>query len=174
MGSAKAVLTAELAAAFEGRPDMPLMAVLDGVTDAEARWCPSPDAPSIDQIVRHIAWSKSRFCQQAFGVDMVLNDPRVSPEGDTEGVPRDFPCGCAYGVMLRPGIAGAVGLLREAHRVMTRCLDELPEQALAHPLPVHHGSSALNFFWTMVMHDVFHAGQIRTRRTCAAAGTPRV
>ena len=49
-------------------------------------------------------------------------------------------------------------------------LDALTEAALCEPLPVHHGSSAFNFFRVMIRHDLLHAGQIRTRRTLASAG----
>jgi len=167
MTTAKELLALQLAGAFEGRPDMPLMASLEGITEAEALWRPAADAPTAEEIVRHIAWSKNRFCQQAFGVEMVIVDPAVSPEGEAAGVPWEFPCGCAWGRSSHPGIAGAVELLRRAHDVMTRCLEGLPADRLDEPLDVHHGKSAVNFFWTMIMHDVFHAGQIRTRRTAA-------
>ena len=165
MRTAKQMLLTQLTSAFSGRRDMPIMAALAGVTDAEASWAPASTAPSIDQIVRHVAWSKNRFCQQAFGVDMVLDDPWVNDDGGADGVPWEFPCGCSWGVELRPGVRGATGLLGEAQAVMVRCLEELPEDRLGEPLAVRHGDSAFTFFWTMIMHDLFHAGQIRTRRT---------
>lgn len=163
----KELLQTQLNAAFRGRPDMPLMAALEGVSDDEAMWRPAPDAPNIEEIVRHIAWSKNRFCQQAFGVDMVIDDPNVSDEGETDGVPWEFPCGCAWGREAAPGVGGAVALLEKVQVVFAACLDGLSEEALEQPLDVHHGKTAFNFFWTMIMHDVFHAGQIRTRRTAA-------
>jgi len=169
-GGVKAALAHQLATAFDGRRDMSLMPTLGGVTDQEAAWCPAPQTPTINQIVRHIAWSKNRFCQQAFKVAMILDDPAVNDDGDAEGVPWEFPCGCAWGVALRPGIAGAIELLRGTHEVMAGCLDGLDEASLAEPLAVRHGDTAFNFFWTMIMHDLFHAGQIRTRRTVASAG----
>jgi len=183
MLTVKQLLVTQLAQAFEGRPDMPLMASLAGVSEAEAAWRPGWDVtgseasrsqvspeptPSIDEIVRHIAWAKSRFCQQAFGTPMIIDDRAVTPDGDSEGVPFEMPCGCLWGLTTHPGIDGAVTLLREAHAVMTRCLTDLEETKLDQPLPVRHGSSAWNFFWTMLMHDVYHAGQIRTRRTMYA------
>lgn len=169
-GSVKAALAHQLASAFDGRRDMSLMPAIEGVTDDQAAWCPAPETPTIDQIARHIAWSKNRFCQQAFGAAMVLEDPAVNDDGDAEGVPWEFPCGCAWGVKLRPGIAGAIDLVRESHGVMADCLDGLDEASLGEPLAVRHGDTAFNFFWTMILHDLFHAGQIRTRRTAASAG----
>ncbi len=167
-GSVKSALLQQLASAFDGRRDMSLLPALDGVTDEFAVWRPSPDTPSIEQIARHIAWSKNRFCQQGFGVKMILDDPAVDDEGDTDGVPWEFPCGCMWGATLLPGVVGAIDLLRATHEVMRGCLEGLDEAALAAPLPVRHGETAFHFFWTMIMHDLFHAGQIRTRRILAA------
>ena len=33
------------------------------------------------------------------------------------------------------------------------------------PVPGRHGRSAAHLFWVLLMHDLYHAGQIRTRRT---------
>ena len=165
--TAKEMLAIQLDQAFDGRADMSLMGSLAGLTEAEAAYRPSPDTPSVDEIARHIAWSKSRFCQQAFGSAMILEDPGVTDEGDSEGVPWEFPCGCAFGRALAPGVAGVERLLRDSHAVMIANLDALAESELMAPLPVHHGSSAFNCFWVMIQHDLFHAGQIRTRRTAA-------
>jgi hypothetical protein len=148
---------------------MPLVAALDGTTQDEASWQPDPATPSIEQIVRHIAWSKSSFCHRGFGTAMPLVDPDVNGDGDSPGLPQEFPCGAGWGVRAKPGIGGAIGLLEEAQLIFRGCLQCLAEDVLDEPIPTHNGKSAANFFWVMLMHDVYHAGQIRTRRTLFAA-----
>lgn len=168
MPTAKDLLLVQLAQSFEGRKDMPLLATLDGITQEEASWQPTPMSPSVEQLARHIAWSAAVYCREAFGVPMPVDDPAVSPEGDTEGIPWEFPCGSGYGLKSHPGIGGAVELLKRAHGVMLECLRQLPEGALDEPLSTRHGKSAAHFFWIMTMHNLYHAGQIRTRRTLRA------
>jgi hypothetical protein len=166
MLTAKAILIKQTAEAFRGRPDMPLMASLDGITQEEASWSPHKNTPTTEQIVRHVAWAKSRFCQQGFGTAMVLNDPNVNDEGDSPDLPFEFPCGAAWGSSSNSGIAGAIQLLEESHGVIMQCLESCSDELLEKPIPTPHGKkSAANFFWTMIMHDIYHAGQIRTRRT---------
>jgi uncharacterized damage-inducible protein DinB len=165
MASAKDLLIKQTAEAFSGRPDMPMMAALAGITQQEASWRPDSSTPSIEQLVRHIAWAKSRFCQQGFGKPMILKDESVNDDGDSADLPQEFPCGAAWGGRAAPGIQGAVGLLERAHRVLTECLESCSEDSLDKPIPTRHGKSAMNFFWIMIMHDIYHAGQIRTRRT---------
>jgi hypothetical protein len=169
MLTAKQLLIKQTAEAFSGRPDMPLMAALQGVTQEEASWRPDENTPSIEQIVRHVAWAKSRFCHRGFGTPIVLDDPLVNDDGDTADLPLEFPCGAAWGGKLSSGIAGAIQLLRESHRVLTECLESCGDEQLEQPIPTHHGKSAANFFWIMAMHDLYHAGQIRTRRTMYCA-----
>lgn len=165
MLTAKQLLLKQTAEAFRGRPDMPLMASLNAITQQEASWRANESTPSIEQLVRHIAWAKSRFCQQGFGAAMILIDPCVNDDGDSADLPWEFPCGAAWGWLSAPGIGGALELLEQSHRNLTHCLDTCSDEALEQPIPTHHGKSAANFFWIMVMHDLYHAGQIRTRRT---------
>ena len=115
--------------------------------------------------MRHIGWAKSRFCQQGFGREMVLIDDRVNGDGDFAGLPLEFPCGAAWDWESKPGIGGAIELLEQAHQVLTECLEACSDDDLEKSVPTNHGKSAANFFWIMVMHDIYHAGQIRTRRT---------
>jgi hypothetical protein len=165
MLTAKQLLINQTAEAFRGRPDMPLMASLEGITQEEASWRPDEATPTIEQIVRHIAWAKSRFCQQGFGTPMVLRDPSVNDDGDSADLPYEFPCGAAWGCGSAEGIEGAIKLLEQAHRVLTECLESCTEESLEKSIPTNHGKSTANFFWVMLMHDIYHAGQIRTRRT---------
>jgi hypothetical protein len=165
MLTAKQLLIKQTAEAFSGRPDMPLMASLEGITQEEASWRPDGTTPCIEEIVRHIAWAKSRFCQRGFGTPMALVDPTVNDNGDSPEFPNEFPCGSAWGSGVEKGIEGAIRLLKQAHRVLTDCLESYCEESLDKPIPTHHGKSAANFFWVMLMHDIYHAGQIRTRRT---------
>ena len=169
MLTAKQLLLKQTSEAFSGRPDMPLLASLSGVTQQEASWTPDSATPSIEQLVRHIAWAKSRYCQQGFGCTMIVNDATVNDDGDSAELPWEFPCGAAWGRDPYPGIAGAIELLQQSHRALTTCLGNCADESLEQPIPNHHGKSAAHFFWIMVMHDVYHAGQIRTRRTLYAS-----
>jgi uncharacterized damage-inducible protein DinB len=165
MLTAKQILMRQAEEAFRGRPDMPLMAAVEGVTQEEASWRAGEGVPTIEEIVRHVAWAKSRFCERGFGTAMALIDPEVNGDGDSAGLPEEFPCGAAWGRKGAGGIEGAIGLLEKAQAVMIECLKGLSEEKLEEPIPTHHGKTAANFFWVMLMHDIYHAGQIRTRRT---------
>jgi hypothetical protein len=165
MPTAKHLLLQQTAAAFAGRPDMPLMASLDTLTDAEFAWQPDASTPTIEHLVRHIAWAKSHYCHEAFNTPMPIDDPSLNADGDHPTLPNEFPCGAAYAQSSAPGVAGALALLQQSHRTLTTCLEGLPEEALDLPLPTRHGRSAAHFFTIMLMHDLYHAGQIRTRRT---------
>ncbi|HEV2973255.1 MAG TPA: DinB family protein [Pirellulales bacterium] len=165
MLSAKQLLVKQTAEAFRGRPDMPLMASLDGITQEEASWLPDESTPSIEQLVRHIAWAKSRYCCRGFGRTMVIVDEYVDDNGDSADLPAEFPCGAAWGSGIAAGISEAVKLLEQSQRILTECLESCSDEALEQPIPTNHGKSAAHFFWIMLMHDLYHAGQIRTRRT---------
>ncbi|HEV2296740.1 MAG TPA: DinB family protein [Tepidisphaeraceae bacterium] len=154
-----------MADAFSGRPDMSLLASLNGITQQEASWQPDASTPSIEQLVRHIAWSKSRFCERGFGRPMILVDPAVNDDGDSAELAWEFPCGAAWGCQREPGIGAAVRLLEQSQQTFADCLNACSHEALEQPIPTHHGKSAANFFSIMLMHDLYHAGQIRTRRT---------
>jgi uncharacterized damage-inducible protein DinB len=170
MPTAKQLLLKQTAEAFSGRPDMSIMASLKEITQAEASWRPDATVPSIEQIVRHVAWAKSRFCFEGFTRPMGLVDDSVNETGDSAQLPWEFPCGAAWGSSVSPGIGQAVELLENAHRGLTECLEASSEESLDKPIPTHHGKSAAHFFWIMLMHDLYHAGQIRTRRTVCRAG----
>jgi len=171
MLTVKQLLLKQVSEAFKGRPDMPLMASLDGIAQTEASWQPDKSIPSIEQIVRHIAWAKSRYCHLGFGHQMPLRDDAVNDDGDHASLPQDFPCGAAWGWNLEPGIGGAIKLLEQSQKVMMESLESCAEEALEKPIAAPHGnsSSAANFFWVMLMHDINHAGQIRTRRSIFSA-----
>lgn len=164
MLTAKQLLLQQTADAFSGRPDMSLMAALDGVSPEQALWQLDDASASIEQLVRHVAWAKSFYCREGFGRAMVIIDPTVNDEGDSPDLPTEFPCGSGWGREASPGIAGAVALLQQAHRTLVDCLESCSEDAIEKPIPTRHGKSAAHFFWIMLMHDTYHAGQIRTRR----------
>jgi hypothetical protein len=170
MTTIKGLLLKQTADAFSGRPDMSLMASLQGITQEEASWRPDTNTPTAEQLVRHVAWAKSMYCHQGFGTPLAVIDESVTDIGDAAGVPWEFPCGAAWGCSLATGVEEAVRLLEQSHRVLAECLEACPEEALARPVPTRHGKSAANVFWILLMHDLYHAGQIRTRRTlCRAA-----
>src|SRR5690242_1366948 len=90
--TAKQLLITQTAEAFNGRPDMPLMASLAGITPEEAFWRPDANTPTIEQIVRHISWAKSWYCHRGFNTPLVLHDPTVNEDGDCAALPLEFPC----------------------------------------------------------------------------------
>ncbi|HTL27995.1 MAG TPA: DinB family protein [Tepidisphaeraceae bacterium] len=162
----KELLLKQTADAFDGRPDMSLMAALKDITQAEGSWRADASMPTAEQLVRHIAWAKSWYCHEGFGTPMVLVDDAVNESGDHAELPWEFPCGAAYGLTMATGIGGAIGLLRRAHAVFIQCLESCTDEQLDRPIPTHHGKKfAANLFAVMLIHDAYHAGQIRTRRT---------
>ncbi len=164
MPTCKQLLIEQTAEAFDGRKDMSLMAALDQITAAQASWRVDENVPTAEQLVRHVAWAKTTYCHQAFNVPMVLVDPSVNDDGDHPSLPWEFPCGAAYGLDAAAGIAGAIDLLVRAHRVVVECLQACTEDALDRPVPGRHGRSAVHLFSILMIHDIYHAGQIRTRR----------
>jgi hypothetical protein len=141
------------------------MAALEGITQDEASWQPDGNTPSIEHVVRHVAWSKAIYCQQGFGTPILVTDDRLNADGDCPGIPWEFPCGAGWGSASAGGIVEAIRLLEQSHAILTGCLEACSEEALENPIPTRHGKSAAHFFWIMIMHDLYHAGQIRTRRT---------
>jgi hypothetical protein len=164
MPTCKQLLIEQTADGFDGRKDMSLMAALKEITAAQAAWRADENMPTAEQLVRHVAWAKTKYCHQGFNVPMVLVDPAVNDEGDHASVPWEFPCGAAYGMTDAPGIAGAIDLLVRSHRVVVQCLQSCTEDALDRPVPGRHGRSAAHLFSILMIHDLYHAGQIRTRR----------
>ena len=155
----------QTAEAFRGRPDMPLMASLVDIIAEEGSWQPDASVPSIEHLVRHIAWAKSHYCHEGFGTPMVIADQSIDSNGDAPDLPQEFPCGAGFGRKEASGIGGAIELLERAQLVLTQCLQSCTEESLQQPIPTRHGKTAAHFFWIMLMHDLYHAGQIRTRRT---------
>ena len=163
--SIKELLLKQTAEAFRGRPDMPLMAPITDITTEEASWQPDSSVPSIEHILRHIAWAKSYYCNEGFRMPMVIVDQSINSDGDVPDLPQEFPCGAGWGRKELPGIGGAIELLERAQVVLTQCLQSCTDDSLQQPIPTRHGKTAAHFFWIMLMHDLYHAGQIRTRRT---------
>jgi hypothetical protein len=168
----KQLLLQQTADAFSGRPDMSLMASLQGITPEEASWQPDANTPTAEQLVRHVAWAKSQYCHKGFATPPAMIDACVDDNGDAAGVQWEFPCGAAWGSSVAGGIVEAVKLLEGSHRVLIQCLESYPDEALDRPIPTRHGKSAAHFFSIMLMHDLYHAGQIRTRRTVFRASAP--
>ncbi len=109
MLSAKQLLLKQTAESFRSRPDMPLFASLHDITPEEASWHIDENTPSIEQLVRHIAWAKSRFCQRGFGTAMPIIDESVNDDGDCADLPNEFPCGAAWGCSAAPELAARCG-----------------------------------------------------------------
>jgi hypothetical protein len=166
----KELLLKQTLDAFSGQRDMSIKAALAGITQEEASWRADESMPTAEQIVRHVAWAKNWYCFQGFSVPMVIEDAGVNENGDGGGLPWEFPCGAAWGQAIEPGIEGAVGLLDRAHAVLVKCLEGCSEEGLGMPIPTRHGKvSAANFFTVMIIHDAYHAGTIRARRSVWSA-----
>jgi hypothetical protein len=164
--SVKTLLLKETEDAFCGRKDMSLMKALEGMGREEASWRVDEGMPTGEQLVRHVAWSKSWYCHQGFGTAMVIEDASVNDQGDHASVPWEFPCGAAWGLETHVGIEGAIRLVEAAQGVLVGCLEVCSEEKLGQPIGTWHGrEAAAHFFWVMAMHDAYHAGTIRARRT---------
>lgn len=91
----------------------------------------------IRDIIDHVARCDYMYMQQAFGEHQ---DPIPEP-GDT--------------------IESMMEYLAATHAYRVACIEAIPEEDLVKPVPTPwHGESAANLFWTMIQHDVSHAGQI--------------
>ncbi|HJN16521.1 MAG TPA: DinB family protein [Armatimonadota bacterium] len=122
--------------------EMCMKAATRGLTTEAARrstdgvWhCP------IWSIIDHVARCDLMYMIQAFG-----DPPKpVAEPGDT--------------------IESLLEYLEACHAYRVHCLEQIAEDDLAKPVPTAwHGESAANLFWTMIQHDVSHAGQITVIR----------
>ncbi len=139
--TAKDLLLHQTYLAFEGDPEMSLKASLQGVTDEIAARVLVDRSWSIEQIVYHVASVKINYCRQGFG----------RWRGDCEKPWGDF--------------AAMLDLLDRAQAHLVSCLESCAAAQLEQPLATqYHGESAAHFFTVMLMHDISHAGQIRTRQ----------
>jgi len=138
--------------AFDGDDEMSLKAALWKLPPELATRPLLPgvrEAPTIEQIVYHLAYWKIEYCRQGFG-------------RWTREIPKST-----------GNIADTVALLDSAQAHLVKCLESCTEDALAKPIPTRcHGQSAAHFFTIMAIHDVSHAAQIRTRRRLAANASP--
>ena len=174
MPTPKSLLLHQTDLPFSARPDMSLMACLKDITQSEADYRPSAGTPTTEHLIRHVAWTKSHDCHEAFGHPMVIEDPDTDYNtGDHPSLPHEFPCGSAWGQLQSPSVTGAIALLEQAHKNLVACLQAVPDELLDQPLPTRHGKSAAHFFSIMLIHDLYHAGQIRSRRTAFHAAELR-
>jgi hypothetical protein len=165
MSGVKELLLKQTIEAFSGRPDLPIKAALLDITQGEASWRPGEAIPTAEELVRHVAWAKSWYCREAFGKPMPLEDAWTAKGAEELELFQYCPCGAGWGRGQTDDICQAIGLLDQAQGILTECLDSCSEESLDRPIPTRHGKSAAHFFWIMAMHDLYHAGQIRTRRT---------
>jgi len=145
----KELLLKQTREAFDGNDEMSIKSALWKITQDEASWVPGPGMKSAEQMVRHLAWCKSWYCQQGFGRPMLTIDEKAQ------------------------NITEAVALLDAAQKTLLECLQACNEESLGQPIPTKfHGESAAHFFWIMLMHDIWHGGQIKTRRRAFRSRTP--
>ena len=151
MASEKDLLLKQTREAFNGNNEMSLHAALRKITQEEASWEPGAGMRTIEQIVRHLAWCKGWYCEQGFGRPMLMVDEKAA------------------------SIAEALELLAAAQQTLMKCLQACSEGALERPIPTQfHGDSAAHFFWIMLKHDIWHGGQIKTRRRAYRGRQPAV
>src|SRR5437763_8269319 len=113
----KQLLLHQTGLAFDRRPEMSLLASLKDVTLPEAAWRIDVNAlPTIEHLVRHVAWAKSTYCAEAFGKPMPVDDRNCNSAGDVPELSEEFPCGAGWATTQCPGIDGAIALLHRAHR----------------------------------------------------------
>jgi uncharacterized damage-inducible protein DinB len=133
--------------AFERNPEMSLKTSIQVVTAQVAAKRLVPQSWTIEEIVYHIASVKIEYCKQGFGK---WTADYEKPVGDFRAM---------------------VALLDRAQNHLVCCLQICSDQPLMEPIATQcHGESAAHFFSIMMIHDVSHAGQIRTRQR--AFGTP--
>jgi hypothetical protein len=141
MISVKDLLLKETREAFDGNDEMSLKAALGKITQDEASWVPHPGMQTAEKMVRHLAWCKSWYCEQGFARPMLSVDEKAQNIGE------------------------ALALLDQSQKTLMECLETCGEEALGQAIPTKcHGESAAHFFWIMLMHDIWHGGQIKTRR----------
>ena len=138
--SAKQLLLDQTNLAFDGDPELSLKASLKGVTNDLAARQLADETWTIEEIVYHLARCKIEYCKQGFGKWTISYE---RPMGDFEQM---------------------ITLLDRSHEHLTDCLESFPESRLSEPLATqNHGQSAAHFFSVMIIHDISHAAQIRTR-----------
>lgn len=148
---AKALLIKQTREAFADNDEMSVKAGTKGLTQETASWKPNERTRTIEEILHHLAWCKVWYCKQAFG-------------------DCDLPDNLSVG-----DLGATLDWLEVAQRHLEECLNSRSLEELAQPVPTKfHGSSAAHLFWILLMHDVWHTGQIKTIRrqyeTRAAAG----
>jgi uncharacterized damage-inducible protein DinB len=145
--NAQELLLKQLHDSYLGDDEMSLQASLADLTAEEAFWRMNDTTWTIAEILYHLYSCEIEYCKQGFG----------------QSIPYDKPL---------DDVAALLDLLDQAHALMARCLSELSGEALDQPIPTRwHGESAAHFFWTMVMHRVSHAAQIRTLRRAFGSRT---
>lgn len=146
---------------------------LDGLTDEEYKWRPTPDTLTLDQLlppeaedwrtyyakfptppplstiehkIGHLATCKLMYAEYAFG------EGRLSWGWSDLRVPRTLDAMRAY--------------LGDAHRTLRGYLDGLVDIDLRTLQKTNWGEQwpAERILWVIIAHDCYHAGQIRTMR----------
>lgn len=125
--------------AFDRDDEMSLKASLNGVTDEMAKCEPEHLKTSISEIAWHLAWCKLWYCQQAFGINVKLDEP--------------------------PGYAAKVRRLHDAQAQLIKCLEDCTTQQLESPVKTQfHSESGAHLFTVLAIHDVSHGASIRARK----------
>lgn len=139
--SQKDLLLDQTHLAYSGDPEMSLKASLEGITQEIASRELCPESWTIEEMVFHVASAKIEYCKQGFGQWTGGYD---KPLGDIEQIIR---------------------LLDRAQKHLVDCLESCSEKDLSRPIATRfHGESAAHFFSIMIIHDIAHAAQIRTRQ----------
>ena len=131
--------------AFQGPDWESLLTNLSAVRPEDWLWVPPGGRRSICEIVRHIGGCKYMYQDQAFGDAMLSwDDPLVQ------------------GGAALDRITAAIEWLRGGHARLRASIAALDDEELPR-LRRHHSGKMKEtrwIIWTMIQHDVYHAGEI--------------
>jgi uncharacterized damage-inducible protein DinB len=134
-----------------------LIELIEDVTPAEAAHRPIAGAHTIEELVAHVAAWKAAVVRRLDGEAARLNDD------------EDFPVRSAAPDAARWN--GAVRQLADAHALLTDRIAGLEPHALDRTLP-GPDASARDTIHGVILHDIYHAGQVALLRKAARQSRP--
>ncbi len=131
--------------AFEGPEWSSLLSNLESVTPADWLWVPVGGRRSIRDIVAHVGGCKFEHHSHAFGDGTFTWDALLPTSSEALTT-----------------IPAAIAWLREGHARLRQSIAALDDAELLRPRPHHSGKlkETRRIIWTMIRHDLYHAGEI--------------